>query len=304
MTALGVNRDTPQIDTTVIPETASIPVAANTIIYAGSMVFSDSAGRAVPGSALSTLIALGVATAQAPNRTTDPSGGAAGAISVNVKRGAFAFDMGGGGDTITIANRMQPCYASDDHTLNLTSNGGTRPWAGTILNVVGTQVTVAVGLSIGGADTDVAANTELLSRSLVLNAASFVAGQGTGADTNGTARRYSLGAALPAGAVVTAHLLRIVTAATGNTTLSAAVGVITPTDDFDTMVTAQDMMTTAGYYAGTLGDAPDSSTLNGQAFYGGGQLTVTVTPDGGSKVSACTVGEFHVTVWYIDGTSI
>ncbi len=153
MTALAVDRDTAQIDTTVIPETASIPVAANTIIYAGSLVFTDAAGRAVPGAATVTLVAAGVAQKQAPNRTTDPSGGAAGAINVNIKRCAAPFDMGAGADAFTIANRNAACYASDDHTVNLTDGAGTRPFAGTVIDVVGTQAIVVVGLpgaSAGG----------------------------------------------------------------------------------------------------------------------------------------------------------
>ncbi len=141
-------------------------------------------------------------------------------------------------------------------------------------------------------------------RTLQLTPASFVAGQGTGANTNGTPRRYSLGAALPAGAVVIGHILRGVTATNAVTSLSAAVGCITPVDDFDTMVTADDMQAAASYRAGTLGDAPDSSTAAGQAVYGGAQMTVTVTPDGGEKVSAVTVGEWHATVWFMDGTGL
>jgi len=141
----------------------------------------------------------------------------------------------------------------------------------------------------------------VLTKQFTLNANSYAAGQGTGADTNGTARRYHLGTALPAGAIVIGHMIHVVTANTVNTTLSAAIGTITPTDDFDTMVTAQDLQATAGYYAGTLGDAPDSSTLNGQQFYGGGQLTITVTPDNGSKVSAAD-GSAVVSVFYMDAT--
>lgn len=170
--------------------------------------------------------------------------------------------------------------------------GGYAPAIATALVTAATQAK---------ADIDAFGVSPLSTVTLALTAASFVAGQGTGADTNGTARVYNLGAVLPAGAIVTDHMCRVVTACTGNTTLSAAVG---SAGDFDAMVTAQDMMTTAGYYAGTLGDAPDSSTLAGQAEYKGAQLTVTVTPDGGSKVSACTVGVFHVTVFYRDATGI
>lgn len=151
MTALAAARDTTQVDTTVIPETQSLPVAANTAIWSGSLVFTDANGRAVPGAATSTLISAGVAQANVLNRTTDPSGGGAGALSVTVKRGAWGFNMGAGADAITIANRNQACYASDDNTVNLTDGAGTRPFVGTIYDVVGTQAIVMVGLPVGAA---------------------------------------------------------------------------------------------------------------------------------------------------------
>ncbi len=294
MTGLAVNRDTKQIDTTIIPSTAYLPVAANTILYAGSLVFSDANGRAVPGSVLSTLIPVGVAQSQVPNRTTDPSGGGAGALSVTVIRGTFPFDMGGGGDAITIANRFSPCYASDDHTVNLTSLGGTRPWAGTIIDVVGTQAIVAVGVVVGNADTDASSATELSSRSFVFNAAQAVAGQGTGADTNGTARVYNIGAVLPAGALLRGYMGRVVTTATGQTTLSATIG---STGAATEIGTALNLMGSAGYTVGTVGAKKDTVPT-------AAQLLLTVTPDGGAKVSDLATGEFHVTVWFIDGTAI
>ena len=160
---------------------------------------------------------------------------------------------------------------------------------------------LVTGLTEAKADIDAFGVSPLSTITLKLTPASFVAGQGTGADTNGTPRVYNLGAALPAGVIITDHMLRIVTACTGNTTLVAEVGA---TGHATEMVLSQDMMAAAGYYAGTLGAAPDSSTLAGQQIYTGAQLIVTVTPDAGSKVSACTVGEFHVTVFYRDATGL
>jgi hypothetical protein len=99
------------------------------------------------------------------------------------------------------------------------------------------------------------------------------------------------------------HVIQVVTPCTGNTTLTAAIGPITPVDDFDTLVTTVNMMGTAGYYAGTAGDALDTTNTDASlATYGGAQLTVTVQPDSGSKVSQCTVGKVNFTVWFLDGT--
>ncbi len=143
----------------------------------------------------------------------------------------------------------------------------------------------------------------ILCKQLILTPASFVAGVGTGADTNGTARRYNLGTALPAGAIITRHMIHKVTACNAVTSLIASIGVITPVDDFDTLVTTTDMKATAGYYQGTAGDAGEFAATDAiQAVYGGAQLTVSITPDAGEKVSAVTVGNCVITVFYLDAT--
>ena len=144
---------TVQSDRTVIPETGSLPIAANTRVRAGTIGFADSAGRIAAHSALASLVPMGVVQADVLNLTTDASGGAAGALQVPLKRGAYSFDMGAGVDAFTIADRMVACYASDDHTVNKTDAGGTRPFVGTVIDVVSGQAVVIVGLdlSIGGA---------------------------------------------------------------------------------------------------------------------------------------------------------
>jgi hypothetical protein len=201
------------------------------------------------------------------------------------------------GTTITNAHIGTTVYMADDQTVTLDATGASPCGTCVGLDDDGTSVLVAISPLLPITSHGYA----IQSRTLALTPASFVAGQGTGADSNGTARVYALGAALPAGAIVTDHIIHRVTPCTGNTTLSVAVG---SAGDFDSMVTADDAMGAAGYFAGTLGDTPDSSTLAGQAEYKGAQLNVTVTPDGGSKVSACTVGEVHVTVFYRDATGL
>lgn len=274
------------------PNKLNIAVTATKHLKAGGMAMLVAAGTVEPGATGTGNVCLGVSQGDYDN--TNSLSPAPVAL---IETGQFSFFQTG--TTITRAHIGTTVYMADDQTVTL-SDAGNSP-AGTVVDIDdnGTSVIVAISPLLPITSHGFA----IQSRSLSLAATQYAAGQGTGADTNGTARRYNLGAVLPAGAVVLGHLLRVVTANTVNTTLSAAVGVITPTDDFDTIVTAQDMQATAGYYAGTLGDAPDSSTLNGQAFYKGGQLTVTVTPDVGSKVSAAD-GEFHATVWFVDGTGI
>jgi hypothetical protein len=274
------------------PHKLDVAVTATKHVKAGGMVCLVSAGTCEPGKLGTGLVCLGVA-----QRDYDNTDSLSPAPVAHIETGNFSFFQTG--TTITKAHIGTTVYMADDQTVTL-SDAGASP-AGTCVGIDddGTSVIVAISPLLPITSHGFAVQ----SRSLSLAAAQYAAGQGSGADSNGTARRYNLGAALPAGAYVTGHLIRIVTPNTVNTTLSAAVGVITPTDDFDTIVTAQDLQAAAGYYAGTLGDAPDSSTLNGQAFYKGGQLTVTVTPDVGSKVSAAD-GEVHVTVWFLDGTGI
>lgn len=275
------------------PQKLNIAVTAAKHVKAGGMVMLVAAGTCEPGAAGTGNVCLGVSIAD-----TDNSSSLSPAPVATIETGNFSFFQTG--TTITAAHIGTTVYMADDQTVTLDATGASP--AGTVVGIDddGTSVIVAISPLLPITSHGFA----IQSRTLTLKPADFVAGQGSGADTNGTPRRYNLGAVLPAGAIVTDHMLRVVTATNAVTSLSAAVGCITPVDDFDTMVTAQDMQATAGYYAGTLGDAPDSSTLAGQQTYGGAQLTVTVTPDAGEKVSAVTVGEFHVTVFFRDATGL
>lgn len=294
MTAIASTgrRVTPKRNEALSPSRiTSLAVTATKHVKAGGMVMLVAAGTCEPGAAGTGNVCLGVSQTD-----TDNSLSLSPAPKPVIETGIFPFFQTG--TTITNAHWGQTLYMADDQTVTLTATGNSP--AGTMVGLDddGTSVNVAISplLPI------IANGFALQSRTLILNPASFVAGQGSGADTNGTVRRYNLGAALPAGAIVLGHILRGVTATNAVTSLSAAVGCITPVDDFDTMVTADDMQAAASYRAGTLGDAPDSSTLAGQQTYGGAQLTVSVTPNAGEKVSAVTVGEYHVTVWFLDGT--
>ena len=147
MTALTMDRSTDQLGTPdgVLPPLLSFGVEANTIIYAGGMVGINAAGNAVPMSANAALRCVGRCERDAPNRTTDPSGGAAGAIQVAVRMGAFYYDSGVGVDAITLA-LLQEVYASDDHTVCATDGGGLRPPVGYVFNV---GLTGQVGVLLG-----------------------------------------------------------------------------------------------------------------------------------------------------------
>lgn len=86
------------------------PVAANTKIYAGSLVCVNSAGYAAPAADTSGYRFVGAAMEQADN-----AAGGDGAVSVRVRRtGVFEFDAA----SITPAMVGDNMYAVDDHTFD------------------------------------------------------------------------------------------------------------------------------------------------------------------------------------------
>ena len=124
--ALSADRNTPRKNGDI----RTIAVAAATTIYAGALVCINAAGNAVPGSAALNLTAMGRADAQADN-----SGGAAGDITVDVRRGIFSFANSAAADEIGPEDIGSTAYVVDDETVALTDGAGTRSAAGTIYDV-------------------------------------------------------------------------------------------------------------------------------------------------------------------------
>lgn len=123
---------TDKLGTDELPEPAliSLPVAANTIIYAGTMVATDASGNAIPATTAPTAkVIWGRCERQVDNRTANTPYGAAGAQQVLVRPGAYYFAQDA---TITQANVGQNAYAVDDSSVSLSDNGGTRILAGVI----------------------------------------------------------------------------------------------------------------------------------------------------------------------------
>lgn len=94
------------------PAHGTYPAAANTLILKGTFVARDSAGRASIPAAGCPIV--GVAEATFLNRTTDASGGAAGAIDVEVSYGVYGFLVTG-----TTPIPGQVVYAADNQTVTL-----------------------------------------------------------------------------------------------------------------------------------------------------------------------------------------
>lgn len=111
-------------------EDFEFPVAASTLIYAGSIVCLNAAGTATKGAVSATLKAVGVAQATANN-----SAGIAGAARVKVRRGCFLFGNSSSADAISLADVGNDCYIVDDQTVAKTSSSNTRSVAGKVRDV-------------------------------------------------------------------------------------------------------------------------------------------------------------------------
>ena len=106
------------------------PLAAGVQIYAGALVALNAAGYAVPGSVATTLKGFGRA-----EETVDNTGGAAGTVSINVKKGVFHFANSASTDEITIADTKADCFIVDDQTVAKTNGTNTRSIAGRVDSV-------------------------------------------------------------------------------------------------------------------------------------------------------------------------
>ena len=106
------------------------PVAASKLIYAGALVALDASGNITPGATATTLKGAGRA-----EERVDNSAGAAGAKSVNFKKGVFNFANSASGDAITRADIGNDCYIVDDQTVAKTHGTNTRSVAGKVVDV-------------------------------------------------------------------------------------------------------------------------------------------------------------------------
>lgn len=100
-------------------------VAASSKIFSGGIVVLDADGNAKAASTATALRAVGVC-----KETVDNSGGAAGALIVEVLEGVYAMKNSASGDLITKADIGKACYLVDDQTVAKTDNSAARSFAG------------------------------------------------------------------------------------------------------------------------------------------------------------------------------
>lgn len=133
MTALTTDRDTKSR----AGADYEFPVAANTKLFAGSIVAIDATGNAVKAATATTLKSAGIAQAVADN-----TGGLAGDIRVRVRRGVWKVANSAAADLITLADVGADCYLVDDQTVAKTNGTNTRSVAGKVRDVDATGVWV------------------------------------------------------------------------------------------------------------------------------------------------------------------
>jgi hypothetical protein len=142
MTALAADRILRRSGSSAVSmKLKSLPVAAATTIYGGSIVALNQSGYVVPASADPTLFVVGVAVSAANN-----AAGAAGAISCVIERGVFSFNNSSSTSALTDADVGRTCYAADDSTVARITAIGTLPPVGKVMGLDGSDVLVEVGL--------------------------------------------------------------------------------------------------------------------------------------------------------------
>jgi hypothetical protein len=141
MAALTGPRKTKKFGEDPILEFLSYPQKGNTICYQGGIVVLGSDGFARPARLNATDVVLGRCAENQQfgglgfdTTATGPNGLLADGIGrVKVEAGIFLYDSGTGVDALADTNRGQDVYLSDDHTVNLTSAGGTRSYGGKLI---------------------------------------------------------------------------------------------------------------------------------------------------------------------------
>ena len=129
----------------LVPAKGTYPIAANVLILKGTIVAVNATGYAVVGTDDNNAFpAVGVASSTVDNRSTAPSGGAAGAEKIEVEFGVHGLAYAG---TPVIGNVV---YVVDNHTVSTDSDSGTRGIAGYVSDMADGLCYVLMGPTIVG----------------------------------------------------------------------------------------------------------------------------------------------------------
>lgn len=147
MAALTAPRATIQKGVNIVVfNSLDVQLKANVVVYDGALIVLTG-GYGKPGVTGTGLIAAGVAQL-VPELPSITAGSSDGATTIRVTQGVFKFNNSASSDLIAQANVGQPCYVVDDNTVALTSGGGTRSLAGTIMEVDTQGVLVSIGMQL------------------------------------------------------------------------------------------------------------------------------------------------------------
>ncbi len=133
--ALTKDRNTPSREGKLVQH----PVAANKIVYAGSLVVLNASGYAEPGSTSTTITAVGMAE----NHVNNSAGGNGASGNVEIRRGIFRF-ANTAADAVTRAEIGKSCYIVDDYSVAKTNGTNTRSIAGKVIDVDSNGVWVEI----------------------------------------------------------------------------------------------------------------------------------------------------------------
>jgi hypothetical protein len=143
VTATAIERLTPYAG--IVPTKGTLPIAADTLILAGTIVCVNGDGRAVPGVDGEGFAAVGKAVSTVDNRTEAPSGGAAGAEDIEIDFGVHGWAFTG-----TTPEPGQVVFVVDNQTVSVDSDSGQRGIAGYVSEVVGSTCYVQMGPTTAG----------------------------------------------------------------------------------------------------------------------------------------------------------
>lgn len=122
----------------------NLPVEAATILYQGSIGAINAAGNVVPAADTAGLRVLGRIEPNPDGFSgdTDNSGGIAGALTANLKRGVFIYSNSAG-DALTALDIGKFCYIEDAQTVNKTGGVNKIP-AGRFMGFQDSDATTAI----------------------------------------------------------------------------------------------------------------------------------------------------------------
>lgn len=130
----------------VVFDSLEVQLKANAVVFDGALIVLTG-GYGKPGVTGTGLIAAGVAQL-VPELPSITAGTSDGATTIRVTQGVFKMNNSASTDLIAQINVGQPCYVVDDNTVALTSGGGTRSLAGTIMEVDSQGVNVSIGMQL------------------------------------------------------------------------------------------------------------------------------------------------------------